>query len=361
MKAIRFDTKSHVDFYKTLRKRVDSYFTENGLSKKGNTWMVFKTVAMSIIYLTPLVLMYTGIITNFWVMLGLYLIMGIGSAGVGFTIMHDACHGAYSSNQKVNDALSVITYLIGGCTTNWKIQHNVLHHTFTNIDSHDEDIAPVGKLLRFSPNGERHSIHRFQHIYAWLLYTLMTLSWITNKDFSQLKRYQDMDLLKGQRKKYSREMLKLAAFKLFYYVYLFVVPAIIMEIPWYLVLVGFVSMHLLSGFILSIVFQPAHVMEHNDFPMAEEGSVENHFAVHQLLTTTNFAPKSRVFSWYVGGLNFQVEHHLFPQICHIHYKKIAPIVERTAKEFGIPYHSEPTFARAIYVHAKMLKQLGVPA
>ena len=151
----------------------------------------------------------------------------------------------------------------------------------------------------------------------------------------------------------------LIASKLFYISYIFVLPAVLLPLTGLQIFLGFVIMHYIGGFILAIIFQPAHVIDGTEYPMPDaEGKMENSWAVHQLLTTTNFANNNRVLNWYVGGLNFQVEHHLFPNICHVHYRKISPIVQRTAAEFGLPYKSEPTFIGAIIGHARLLKQLG---
>jgi linoleoyl-CoA desaturase len=119
-------------------------------------------------------------------------------------------------------------------------------------------------------------------------------------------------------------------------------------------------MHLVAGFILSMIFQPAHVVKETTFPMPNlENEIENSWAVHELLTTANFARKNAVLNWYAGGLNFQVEHHLFPTICHIHYEALAPIVKETAEEFGLPYNEFETFSEAIKSHYDMLKRLSV--
>jgi linoleoyl-CoA desaturase len=137
------------------------------------------------------------------------------------------------------------------------------------------------------------------------------------------------------------------------------VPLVLTSLLWWQVLLGIVIMHYIAGFILAIIFQPAHVIDGTEFPLPDENrTLANNWAVHQLLTTTNFGNGSRWFSWYVGGLNFQIEHHLFPNICHVHYRKIASIVQSTAHEFGLPYKSSRTFLSALAGHAKLLRDLG---
>jgi len=360
MKPVRFDRKKDQEFFKTLKARVEGYFQENNISKKANGAMVTKTVILSIFYLIPIIMLWSGLITNAWVVILLYVLLGVGQAGIGLSIMHDANHGAYSDKPKINNIVSRYVDVVGGSSITWRIQHNVLHHTYTNIDGYDEDID-TPPFLRFSPHSEKKAIHRLQHIYAWFFYSLMTVFWITAKDFIQLSRYEKMNLVKGQGTTYQKELWKMIFFKVLYWVVFFVVPMVILSsvVPWWVVLSGFILGHLVSGLILAAIFQPAHVMEDLKFDLpSEEGKMEVHPAVHQLETTANFANDSKLLSWYCGGLNFQIEHHLFPNICHIHYKKIAPIVKKTAKEFGIPYHEHKTFVRALWYHTKMLKALG---
>ena len=357
MQIIRFSKIQDKEFDKTLRMRVRDYFLKNDLSLHADSGMVLKSIFMFLIYLTPYVLLISGLITGSWLVYLMWIWMGIGMAGIGLSVMHDANHGAYSKNKKINDLLGSSLNLIGGNSAIWKIQHNVLHHTYTNIDGMDEDITTID-LLRFTPHKKRYPIHRFQHIYAWFFYGIMTLYWISTKEFSQLIRYKKMGLIKGEGK-FRYLMTKLILWKIIYYGYTLVIPLIVLPISWWAILIGFLSMHFICGVILGSVFQSAHVMPDVNFPLADDdGKMESHWAVHQLLTTTNFSPKSRIFSWFIGGLNYQIEHHLFPNICHIHYKNLSVIVKRTAEEFGLPYYTKKNFLAAILGHIQMLRNLG---
>jgi linoleoyl-CoA desaturase len=357
-KIVRFNT-SNRQFYSTAKKRVDEYFRTKNISKFGDYRMVIKSIIMFLIFLGPYALFVTNVFTNGWILMALSVIMGIGMSGVGLSIMHDANHGSYSKNQWVNKMMAMSMNLIGGSSINWQLQHNNLHHTFTNIDGHDEDIAPLG-FLRFSPHAEYKKIHRFQFLYAWFFYGLMTLMWATTKDFAQLLRYEKMGLLKAKNTTYKSELAKLAFWKIFYLGYALFLPMVLMNQAWYIVLLGFVIMHFTCGMMLALIFQPAHVVEDTVFPLpsSDTNSLEDDWASHQMRTTANFAQKNWLLSWFVGGLNYQVEHHLFPNICHVHYKSIAPIIKETAKEFNLPYHSQPTFISAIVSHAKLLRELG---
>ena len=355
---LKFSREANDDFIKTLRARVKDYFSQRQISQHANTRMVVKTITLVLMYLVPYGLMITGVITNAWLNFGLWVVMGIAIAGIGMSVMHDANHGSYSSNKHVNRWVGYVLNLVGGFCATWKIQHNRLHHSFTNIEGHDEDIDP-GPLMRLSPHAKRYKYHRFQYIYGWFLYGLMTLIWITTKDFQQLKRYKDSGLLGKRKNHYPRLLAKLIAIKVFYYIFLLVIPIIVLPTPWYITAISFVSMHFIAGLILACVFQLAHVMPDLEYPLPDDtGTVENNWAIHQLCTTTNFAPNNKLLSWYVGGLNYQVEHHIFPNICHVHYKHISKIVKETAAEFELPYFSVETFSEAIGNHVKMLKILG---
>ena len=354
---IRF-ASGQSDFFTTVNQRVNEYFKSKNISRYGNGWMVLKTFCMYAMYFTPYILLVTGTVSTPSLMLLLCLAMGIGMAGIGLSVMHDANHGGYSNKPWLNNLMGYSLNFVGGNAFNWKVQHNVLHHTYTNIHEVDEDISPRG-ILRMTPYGEWRFFHRFQHFYAWFAYGLMTLIWIVTKDFVRLVKYQREGLVKKQKANIVTEWIILLATKIFYFSYVIVLPAVLLPVAWWQVLVGFVAMHYIAGFILAIIFQPAHVIDGTEYPMPdEEGKMENSWAVHQLLTTTNFANNNRVLSWYVGGLNYQVEHHLFPNICHVHYRKISKIVKQTAEEFGLPYKSEPTFIAALISHGKLLKQLG---
>ncbi len=350
--------KNQPEFYSTLSQRVNHYFKTKNVSRNANAEMVIKTIFMLSLFFVPYAISVTGIVTAYWGYLILCTLMGFGIAGIGLSIMHDANHGAYSTKPWINNFLGYTLNLVGAAAFNWKIQHNVLHHTFTNIYDVDEDISPRG-VLRMSPDSPYRSFHRFQHLYAWFLYGLMTFVWIVAKDFFRLARYHRDGLVKKQKANIVSEWVILLATKIIYIAYILILPILVLPFLWWQILIGFMVMHFFAGFILAIVFQPAHVIEGTSYLMPDEnGDLENSWAIHQLYTTTNFAHNNKILSWYVGGLNFQVEHHLFPNICHVHYRHLSAIVETTAKEFGLPYKIKETFWDAIVAHAKLLKVLG---
>jgi linoleoyl-CoA desaturase len=255
----------------------------------------------------------------------------------------------------LNKYLSLSLNLAGANAKIWRIQHNVLHHTYTNVAEVDDDInVPI--VLRLSPNSKRYWIHRFQHIYAWGLYGLATISWITTKDFLSFYKYKKMGLIKEAT---FPEIVKIIIWKVIYYSFSLILPLLFLPISPVLIIIAFLCMHFFIGLFMSMIFQLAHVVPSADFPVAnEQGKIENNWLLHQLATTANFSPKSRIMSWFIGGLNFQIEHHLFPKISHIHYKNISKIVRDTALEFNINYAVKDNLIQAIKSHIIMLRNLG---
>ena len=355
----KFSNTSNSEFSKVLKSRVNDYFKTNNLSRYGNKSMTLKTVVMLTIFCVPQVIINTGIITTPLPLFGLFILSGLGMAGIGMGIMHDAIHGSYSKNRKVNKFMGYTMNLIGANATVWKIQHNVLHHTYTNIDEADDDInAPF--FLRFSPHAKRYWLHRFQHLYVWLFYGLSTISWVMVKDFIRINRYRKMGFF-NEKSEFRNEIVKVAGWKLIYCSYALVLPLIIVPLAPWIVILAFISMHFITGLLISIIFQTAHVMPNTEFPLPDEGGlIKNDFSTHQLVTTSNYSPRGKLFSWLIGGLNYQIEHHLLPNICHVHYKDLSQIVADTAKEFGIPYNIKKNFFEALKDHVKMLRELGKP-
>jgi linoleoyl-CoA desaturase len=355
---IRFNN-SNRQFYTELKKRVDNYFKDNKVNKNGNLNLYIKTIFMFAAYFVPYLLIVFNVFESKLVWLLLSVLMGFSMAGIGLCIMHDANHGSYFKNAKLNRILGYISInLVGGHSLNWRIQHNVIHHTYTNLHEHDEDIAPPG-FMRFEPHAERKGIHKLQFLYAWFFYGMMTLMWSTTKDFNQLVRYSQRGLLKGSNTTFRTELWVIICSKILYYGYMFLPFLLVKDMTFLNWLTGFLVMHYIAGLVLAMIFQPAHVVEETEFPLpTDEGNIENHWAEHQLRTTMNFATADPVFSWLVGGLNFQVEHHLFPTISHVHYPKIAHIVRDTAKEFNLPYKVRKTFVGALWSHEMILWKLG---
>lgn len=356
-KKVTFNNKRAREFSDAVKARVNEYFAANNLSTHANTDMVVKTVILLAVYFGAYALIMTGSLAM-WQMWVLCAVMGVGMAGIGFSVSHDALHGAYSSNNKVNTVLGLTFDMLGANGYIWKITHNVVHHTYTNIHQHDEDLE-VAEFIRLSPHSEYKWIHRFQHILAFPAYSFATFFWAFIKDY---RYFLKANLGPYENKSHPlKEWVILIVTKILYYTYTIVLPLTYLDITVWQWLIGFLTLHMVAGIILGVIFQLAHVVEQTDHPLPDENSrIDQHWLVHEMQTTANFARENKLLCWYVGGLNFQIEHHLFPKVCSIHYPAISPIVEATAKEFGVPYHMNQTFLGAVASHYRVLKKHGRP-
>ncbi|MHA6248806.1 fatty acid desaturase family protein [Pontibacter sp. CAU 1760] len=344
-------------FFATLRKRVDAYFTENHLQKTANSTMVVKSAVLLLVYILPF-LVLLAFQPAFLPGMALWFVMGLGVAGIGMSVMHDANHGAFSKNKRVNELMGNTLNLVGGSSFNWKLQHNILHHTYTNVVEMDEDIQDR-LVLRFNPHSKVKFFHQLQWVYAFAFYGLLTLYWVIAKDFVQYGLFIRNGVNANSAAENRKMLLKIIAIKALYFFVVLVVPVLFFSIPLLQVLAGFLLMHFVAGIILTVVFQLAHTVEGTSHPRPDShGNIENDWAVHQMHTTVNFSRHNKWLSWYVGGLNFQIEHHLFPRVCHVHYPAIAGIVKQTAEEFGIPYLENKTFGQAVRSHIATLHRFG---
>lgn len=352
----KFSKTINKEFSQVLKKRVNAYFKENNIKKTGDFGMVGKTILFVSLYLGLYFTLILAPITNFFVMMAIFAAIGVMTAIIGTSVMHDGLHGSYTNSKTLNNLLHLSAYILGVNPRMWIIQHNMLHHTYTNIEHVDEDIE-TRFVLRFTPHQPRRKFHRFQHLYAPFLYGLMTLIWVTNKDFSKLFDYRKKGLVqKG--KEFNRLLAIIIVQKIFIHLALLVVPIMVLPFSFWQIFSCWLLMHFIAGLSLGLIFQVAHVMPTSKYIDQEEELIEENWWAHQLQTTANYGNGSRLLTAVIGGLNHQIEHHLFPNICHVHYPKIAPIVEQTSKEYGMPYVHNKTFLKAIRIHFKQLKTLG---
>ena len=350
------------EFSKELTRRVEEFLKSNYIRKEGRWRTLTKVPVLLGIYFVPYILVLTGVFEGFWAVALSGVLMGLGMAFIGLAVMHDAVHGAFAKRNWVNKLMGYTMEMLGGSSLTWKIQHNVLHHSFTNVHGLDEDINPP-PFLRFTPDAPLKKVHRFQAFFAWFFYGLMTFMWVTTKNFTELKRYKDMNLLQAQGTTYAREMTKLIIGKILYLFYLVAIPIMFTSVIWWHWIIAFTLLHFVCGLVLAFVFQCAHVVPEAEFvthASHDETNPEQSWAVHQLATTANFENWNKVLTWFVGGLNHQIEHHLFPEISHVHYPKISKIVKQTAEEFGYAYNYHRTFVGAIVAHLRLLNRLGQP-
>jgi len=346
-------------FIRELRKRVDAYFERTGRSKRDCPQMYFKTATILAWFATSyLLLLFFA--TSWWTVVPLAVVLGLSIAAIGFNIQHDGGHRAYSNHQWVNKIMALTLDLMGGSSYMWDWKHNSIHHTYPNIDGQDDDIN-LGFLGRLAPQQRRLGFHRYQGIYLWLLYGFIAIKWHLIDDFYQLFRGR-IGAHKIPRPK-GKDLAIFIAGKVVFFSIAFGIPMLLH--PWWAVLLVYGLAAFVSGVVLSVVFQLAHCVGEADFPVpiAAEGGgerMQTDWAIHQVQTTVDFARGNRVLCWFVGGLNFQIEHHLFHKICHIHYPALSKLVEEACHEFGVRYAAQKSLFSAIASHFHWLVRMGQP-
>lgn len=350
---IKFSRQS--DFRRELRRRVNVYFKENQLDQRDQRAMFVKTATI----LTWLALSYTILVfapVAIWVRILAAISLGFATAGVGFSIMHDAGHRAYSRHKRLNALLFLSLDMLGGSSYMWNVKHNIMHHSFANLDGHDDDID-VGFLGRLSPEQRRLGFHRFQHLYMWPLYGFLTTKWQFWDDFYcwAVGRVGNRAMVRPR----GKDAATLVLGKLFWFSLAFIIPTLFH--PLWGVILFYLLAACVQGVVMAVIFQLAHCVEEAQFPpVPEDLHMPVDWATHQVMTTVNFGRENRLLSWYIGGLNFQVEHHLFPGVCHTHYPAISEIVERTCADFSVPYRCQPTLRAGVRSHYRHLRALGQP-
>lgn len=352
MAKITFNNKKG-NFYPTLKEKVDAYFEKTGYTKTG-TWSIYHKAV--VLFSLAIGCYYVAVFTNMsdgYKLLSC-AVLGLASASIGFNVMHDACHGSYSTKQWVNDLMGLSLNLLGGNAFMWKQKHNIIHHTYTNVDGVDDDIAK-SPVIRHCHTQKWVPAHKVQHLYLPLIYMISSFAWIFMMDFQKYfgkkintTKAWTMD---------TKEQFIFWGTKVYYAIVFIALPIYMVGfLPW---LAGFAIMHAFMGLALGIVFQLAHVVENTHFYAGfEDTKIDEEWAVSQVLTTADFARNNPIINWYVGGLNFQIEHHLFPRISHTHYPAISKIVKEHCEEYGVPYNDYPTMWSSVKSHFKMMKLFG---
>lgn len=285
--------------------------------------------------------------------------MGLAAAAVGFNLFHDASHGAFAKNKKLNDIFAVFTCaILGPSRFMWHQKHHVFHHRFTNLHEWDDDIETRG-FLRLSPDQPFRPWHRIQVVIWPLAYAISTIEWFFIKDFKQYFTGQVNSYLLLPKMSVAQHiefwMTKILYVFLFGFVPIYV-------LGFWPALVALVLFHFTFGLVLTAVFQLAHMNDKVEYPKVTPNlSVEDEWAAHQLRTTINFAPNSAMLRWYLGGMNYQIEHHLFSGLHHRYYAVIAATVRETAIEFGLPYKVYPSWAAAFVGHMRNMNRLASPS
>ena len=343
-------------FQLELRRRVDEFFRATGRRQRDCWQMYVKTAILLAGFAVSYVLLVFAAST-WWQGLLLAILLGLSAAGIGFNIQHDGGHQAYSNHPWVNKLMAMTLELIGGSSYLWRWKHVVFHHTYVNITGHDTDID-LGILARLTPHQRRLAYHRWQHVYLWPLYGLLAIKWQLVDDFRELisGRISTQPFPRPN----GWELAIFVAGKAVFFTVAFGIPLLFHSVGVVLFYYGVAG--LVAGIVLSAVFQAAHCVEEAEFPLPREdtGGIERAWAIHQAETTVDFARRSRVVAWLVGGLNFQIEHHLFPRISHVNYPAIARLVEETCRDFGIKYAEHRSFRGGLASHLRWLRRMGMP-
>lgn len=353
MSIITFNNKEH-PFFDQLKERVDAYFEKNKINRWGNWKIYLKTgvLLFSAIFLYVWLVFYTP---SAWVGILLSALFGLTLASIGFNVMHDGAHGSYSKYDWLNEMMGYSLNIMGADVRLWKTKHNMVHHSFTNVEGIDDDID-IKPFIRVNLHQKKYWAHRFQHIYAFVLYSLNYLFWVFYSDFV---KYFTGKVGDTKIRKYStKDHIVFWATKLIYLFVFIILP--IIKVGFIPTLVGYLVLTIVCGITIATIFQLAHVVEEAEFISPEEinRKSEDEWAVHQIKTTSNFATKSVFMEWLVGGLNFQVEHHLFPRISHVHYPALNKIVKETCAQFGVQYNEHRTVFLAVRSHLHHLKEVG---
>lgn len=354
--AVRLGFEADRRFQQDVRQRVNAYFETHALSKRDAPAMFVKTAVILLAFFSTYALLVFWA-DSVWTAVPLAVALGFAAAGIGFNIEHDGGHKAYSRRQWLNRLTAMSLDLVGASSYVWRWKHAVFHHNWVNIHGYDSD-TELGGIGRLHPADPHLPWHRWQHWYMWPLYGVMAVKWHLYDDFR--------DLLTGRigQQSFPRprgmDLLSVVIGKLLFFGLAFGLPLLRHSVPE--VLGFYVLTAAVLGLVLSIVFQLAHCVDGAEFREAagEPPAIERPWAVHQVEATVDFARHSRLAAWLLGGLNFQIEHHLFPAICHVHYPALAPIVEAACRDHGVRYNGEMGFWQGVARHYRLLRAMGRP-
>ncbi|HEY7569131.1 MAG TPA: acyl-CoA desaturase [Gemmatimonadaceae bacterium] len=352
----RLKFSNNSSFQVELRRQVDEYFKRTGRPQRDCPQMYVKTAVLVVAFVASYVLLVFAAQT-WWQAFPLAILLGLATAGIGFNVQHDGGHHAYSNRAWINKAMAMAMDVIGGSSYVWNQKHAIMHHTYVNITGHDSDID-LGILGRLTPHQKRFAFHRWQHYYLWPLYGLSAIKWQLYDDF------RDVILGRMGEHRFARpkgwDLAIFAGGKAIFLTLTFGIPLFFHSVA--IVALFYAAAALVVGVIMSVVFQLAHCVEHAEFPLPDEetGRIENAWAIHQVETTVDFARRSKVVAWFLGGLNYQIEHHLFPRICHVNFPALSKVVEETCREFGVRYTEHKSVWAGVASHFRWLRRMGMP-
>jgi linoleoyl-CoA desaturase len=349
---IKFDNKQQSDLLPELKRRINEYFESTHQTAQDSPAIYFKVVFWLLAWAITYGLVLSGLISGAMLFLVGFL-HGLTHVFIAFNISHDANHNAISKNDKINRFLSYTLELIGVNSYLWRFGHNQEHHGYLNVEGVDNNIEGYG-MFRFAPETPYKPVFKYQHIYAPFLYALSTINYVTRKDFILVRIYES----KGKTFP-TNEYIKMVLFKVLYYVYMLVIPILVLDVAWYWVVLCFLCAHFAMGLILTLTFLCGHLTENAQFPeIDEKGNLDRNWAAHVYDTTGDFAVSNPLVCWMVGSINVHIIHHLLPHVNHTHYRSLSNIIQKTAKDYNLPYFGFSSFTGAIISHFKFLKKMG---
>jgi len=355
-----FSKPDTTGFVTVLRSRVETYFRTTGLPKRGGKEIILKVIIILAVFIVSYGLMLSNRFSPVMTLV-FAMVVGLTHTLIVFGIAHDASHQALFNNRKLNKIFTYSFNLVGGNAYLWNITHNQIHHTYPNVGDYDTDIHQQAPLIRVSPTVPFRYYHRFQPYYAPLLYLFYSLFLVFQKD------YQDMDILPKKdsqllkyRKHPSNELIIFFASKVGYIIYTVIIPFLVIDVPWQQFLLGFITVHFMMSFFLSLVLIPVHMVDEAPFAQVDSNrNIQDSWAMHVIKNTTDYSRKSKLANWFFGGLNTHLVHHLFPGICHVHYMAMSEILCKTAMEYSFAYR-EVSMKEAVLSHFRLLKRMSRP-
>ena len=355
MKKLKFGKDLGTEFYHELTHRVQLELASSESGRYANRRMIMKVG----FYLLSFIVLYTLLLsTSFNLVLFyiLYLAMGLNVLFIGFNISHDAAHNAIFKSRKLNEMLYFISFnLQGNNGYIWKKYHIESHHVYTNVYGSDIDVVK-NPLLRMTKAQPHRPWHKYQYIYAPFLYLFYSINWFFVRDLLLVFRKSARTINLG--KIPNKEIAILVVNKLLYLTYMVVIPVIVLPFGLVPVLIAFILNHFMVSLVFCGVLGCSHLADETyHYTEADESRVDDSWATLQLRTSLDYNADSPLANFFLGGFNAHTLHHLFPNICHIHYLKMVPILRQTAKEYGLTYNEAP-YSHAIRSHFKFLRKMG---
>eukprot|EP00818_Percolomonas_sp_WS_P001012 CAMPEP_0117437580 /NCGR_PEP_ID=MMETSP0759-20121206/1596_1 /TAXON_ID=63605 /ORGANISM="Percolomonas cosmopolitus, Strain WS" /LENGTH=530 /DNA_ID=CAMNT_0005229215 /DNA_START=29 /DNA_END=1619 /DNA_ORIENTATION=+ len=347
-------------FYATLKKRVEHHLSKSNKSHRDQPLMYLKAFLSLLVYIFLYVLLYFSHTVRESMLLTVMLAIGWGwsTANIGMNIMHDGNHGAFSNRWYLNSLTGYSFDFMGGSSFVWRMIHTNGHHVNTNVEEKDPDIHTNEPHFRRIRDSQKwHFWYWFQPFYLPIMYSTLIFEFAF-RDFAAMilgawggTIFQEVSLT---------EWIVFLLVKLWYVGYQFVVPRVIIGLSWSHIALVYCLCSMVGSEILVCMFQVNHVTDKAEMTHCDEDTFEvpHDWASFQIRGSTDFAPGSWFWNHFSGGLNHQIEHHLFPSMSHVHYPAIQPIVEQTCEEFGVPYRYYDTFWDALRGHFRVLWRLS---